>query len=38
VDNLLVPQGATWDPVGTTGFDPGQVERRGEPYSRTRGK
>jgi hypothetical protein len=36
VDNILVPQGATWDPVGTTSFDPTQIQRHGEPYSRDR--
>lgn len=35
-DNVLVPQGATWDPVGTASFDPGSIERHGEPYSRDR--
>jgi hypothetical protein len=34
LDNVLVPQGATWDPVGTTSFNPSQVQRHGEPYSR----
>ena len=34
VDDVLVPQGATWDPTGTTVFDPGQIQRHGEPYSR----
>lgn len=34
VDNVLVPQGATWDPSGTTEFDPAQVKRHGDPYSR----
>ena len=37
VENVLVPQGATWDPAGTSGFDPTQVERHGEPYSRKAG-
>jgi hypothetical protein len=32
-ENVLVPQGAAWDPVGTTSFDPSQVRRHGEPYS-----
>jgi hypothetical protein len=36
VDNILVPQGATWDPVGTTNFDPSQIQRHGEPYSHRR--
>jgi hypothetical protein len=36
VDDVLVPQGATWDPVGTTSFDPSQIHRHGEPYSRDR--
>lgn len=35
VDDVLVPQGATWDPAGTTEFNPSQIERHGEPYSRT---
>lgn len=35
-DNVLVPQGASWDPIGTAGFDPGQIQRHGEPYSRDR--
>jgi len=35
-DDVLVPHGATWDPAGTAGFDPSQVERHGEPYSRDR--
>ncbi|HEV2619693.1 MAG TPA: hypothetical protein VGU23_07110 [Acidobacteriaceae bacterium] len=33
VDNVLVPQGATWDAQGTTSFDPARVQRHGEPYS-----
>jgi len=37
VENVLVPQGATWDPAGTSGFDPTQVGRRGEPYSHRAG-
>jgi hypothetical protein len=32
-DNILVPQGATWDPVGTASFDPYMIQRHGEPYS-----
>lgn len=36
VDDILVPQGATWDPVGTTSVDPAQIHRHGEPYSRDR--
>jgi hypothetical protein len=36
VNNVLVPQGAAWDPVGTTSFDPSQIKRHGEPYSRDR--
>jgi hypothetical protein len=36
VDDVLVPQGATWDPAGTTSFDPTQIRRHGEPYSRDR--
>ncbi len=34
VDNILVPSGATWDPGGTTSFDPSRVPRHGEPYAR----
>ena len=33
-DDVLVPQGATWDPMGTTSFDPSQIQRHGEPYAR----
>jgi hypothetical protein len=33
-DDILVPQGATWDPGGTTSFDPTRVQRHGEPYAR----
>ena len=33
VDNVLVPQGATWDTGGTTSFDPKAVQRHGEPYA-----
>ncbi len=33
-DNVLVPPGATWDPGGTTSFDPTRVQRHGEPYAR----
>lgn len=36
VDDVLVPQGATWDPGETASFDPGQIQRHGEPYSRNR--
>lgn len=36
VDNILVPAGATWDPAGTTSFDPAQVQRHGQPYAPTR--
>ncbi len=32
-DNVLVPPGATWDPGGTTSFDPTRVTRHGEPYA-----
>jgi hypothetical protein len=32
-DNILVPPGATWDPGGTTSFDPTRVKRTGEPYA-----
>jgi len=35
-DNRLVPPGATWDPGGTTSFDPARVPRTGEPYARPR--
>jgi hypothetical protein len=34
-DNVLVPPGASWDPGGTTSFDPTHVQRHGEPYSKT---
>jgi hypothetical protein len=33
VDNVLVPPGATWDPGGTTSFDPARVQRHGQPYA-----
>jgi hypothetical protein len=33
VDNVLVPAGASWDPGGTTSFDPARVQRHGEPYA-----
>ena len=33
-DNVLVPSGATWDPGGTTSFDPTRVQRHGDPYPR----
>jgi hypothetical protein len=33
-DDVLVPEGATWDPAGTTSFDASQVQRHGEPYAR----
>jgi hypothetical protein len=33
VDNVLVPPGATWNTNGTTSFDPGKVQRHGEPYA-----
>jgi hypothetical protein len=33
-DNILVPRGATWDPGGTTQFDPSKVTPAGEPYAR----
>ena len=32
-DDILVPPGATWDPGGTTSFDPARVARHGEPYA-----
>lgn len=35
VDNVLVPQGATWDTGGTTSFDPRTVQRHGQPYAPT---
>jgi hypothetical protein len=31
-DDILVPTGATWDPGGTTSFDPTRVQRHGEAY------
>jgi hypothetical protein len=31
-DDVLVPPGASWDPGGTTSFDPARVTRHGEPY------
>jgi hypothetical protein len=34
-DDILVPPGATWDPGGTTSFDPARVTRHGEPYAPT---
>jgi hypothetical protein len=33
-DNILVPRGATWNPGGTTSFDPTKVAPTGEPYAR----
>ena len=36
VDDILVPAGATWDPAGTTSFDPAQVKRHGQPYGPTK--
>jgi hypothetical protein len=35
VDDILVPAGATWDPAGTTSFDPTQIQRHGQPYAPT---
>jgi hypothetical protein len=35
VDDILVPAGATWDPAGTTSFDPAQIQRHGQPYAPT---
>ncbi len=35
-DDVLVPPGASWDPGGTTSFDPTRVQRHGEPYSKTK--
>ena len=35
VDNVLVPAGASWDPGGTTSFDPTRVSRHGQPYAPT---
>ena len=32
-DDILVPPGASWDPGGTTSFDPARVARHGEPYA-----
>jgi len=34
-DNILVPSGATWDPAGTTSFDPASLKRHGQPYAPT---
>lgn len=34
VDDIVVPPGATWDPGGTTSFDPAQVKRTGQPYAK----
>jgi len=36
VDDVLVPAGATWDPAGTTSFDPARVTRHGQPYGPTK--
>jgi hypothetical protein len=36
VDDVLVPRGASWDPIGTTSFDPDQIVRHGEPYTSNR--
>ncbi len=33
-DNILVPRGATWNPGGTTSFDPTKVTTTGEPYAK----
>jgi len=33
-DTVLVPRGATWNPGGTTSFDPTKVAPTGEPYAR----
>jgi hypothetical protein len=33
VDDILVPAGATWDPTGTTSFDPARIQRHGQPYT-----
>jgi hypothetical protein len=35
VDDILVPAGASWDPVGTTSFDPTTIQRHGQPYAPT---
>ena len=35
VDNVLVPPGARFDTEGTTGFDPTQIKRHGQPYAPT---
>jgi hypothetical protein len=35
VDDILVPAGATWDPAGTTSFDPTTIQRHGQPYAPT---
>jgi hypothetical protein len=34
-DEILVPAGATWDPAGTTSFDPTKIQRHGQPYAPT---
>jgi hypothetical protein len=34
VDNVLVPQGATFAPGDTSTFDPGSVKRHGQPYGK----
>jgi len=33
-DNILVPRGSTWNPGGTTSFDPNKVTHTGEPYAK----
>jgi len=33
VDNFLVPPGASWDPAGTSSFDPSRIERHGQAYT-----
>jgi hypothetical protein len=32
-DDILVPAGASWDPTGTSSFDPTQIRRHGEAYA-----
>jgi hypothetical protein len=34
VNDVIVPQGATWDPAGTKSFEASEIQRHGEPYSR----
>ena len=32
-DDILVPAGASWDPTGTSSFDPTTIQRHGQPYA-----